>query len=144
MSAMVLDFLIGQQRSVGAVIGAHLNEQQWLKTITQRGIDPEQCAYVDISPKDENGSFRAPDHMDKIDAAVRQILRDGIHEFVILDSLDALAKNNNNRDVEKFIHRLVNHLKEHELKGIMLASSELDNDLLESIGHICDKRIDLV
>ncbi len=101
--------------------------------LREKEVIAKNCYFVD-SPAD----------LTEIGIALEPIIKDEVHQFLILDSLDTLTVYNNQESVIKFTHFLTGKLRMHDMSCVLLAIDEKsDEKLLHKLGQFCDKVITL-
>lgn len=125
------------QSMVKLLRGSNINERNvfFIDCITEYLREKEMivknCSFVD-----------SPANLTEIGIALDPILKDSIHNFVILDSLDLLTVYNSPDLVIKFTHFLTGKLRIHDMSGIFLiAKDKSDEKMLAEMGQFCDRII---
>jgi len=151
-SMQILNALISRYNG-GSYITVNMPYQSMTKLLKSNNINDRNIFFIDcitdyLREKEtisKNCYFvDSPADLTEIGIALDPILKDDIHQFLILDSLDTLVVYNDQESVVKFTHFLTGKLRIHDMSGILFALKEKsDEKMINELGQFCDKIINI-
>ncbi len=135
----------------GSYIAVNRPYKVMLELLKKSRISTEKISFIDCITEDlqEKGEgncyyIDSPSDLTEIGIALEPIFKREDHEFVMLDSLDALLVYNDAYTIIKFIHYLSNKARMHKHRLVILSLHEETNSrLINELSQFCDKVIDL-
>jgi archaellum biogenesis ATPase FlaH len=125
-----------------------------MKILEEKKIDTSKIFIIDgITPvgfgmkKIGNALFLgSPRSLTNISIAAHLAMKklDGSKTFLFLDSLSTLCLYNDNKNVSRFMHFLVNKMHDLNVSAALLSvEREIDEDMLSELSQFCDKLIEI-
>ncbi len=150
-TSMQLLSLLTKKYQGGGYITINQPYQSMVKLIKSNNINERNLFFIDCVTEylrekeviSKNCYFvDSPADLTEIGIALDPILKDSVHHFLMLDSLDILAIYNNPESVVKFAHFLTGKLRMHNMSGVLLALKEKsDEKIINELSQFCDKVI---
>src|SRR3989338_167970 len=105
----------------------------FLDCVSERGHDADNVVYLQ--------GFESLTHLS---LALEHIYKNSDMAFIFLDSIDALTIYHKTDYVLQFCRSLIERMREHEKKGIMIGLREdIDHHIIDELSLVCDKVIDM-
>ncbi|MFH1331795.1 MAG: hypothetical protein ABIH63_00740 [archaeon] len=152
VSIEVLNALTKKYRA-GSYITVNRPYKNMVKIMESKNINERNLFFIDCITdylREKEAIVRncyfvdSPTDLTEIGIALDPLLKDKIHQFLILDSVDTLKIYNNTESVIKFTHFLTGKLRIHDMSGIFLMVDEKsDEKFVHQLGQFCDKVIHL-
>jgi KaiC/GvpD/RAD55 family RecA-like ATPase len=120
------------------------------KTMETYNIDSNQVYFIDAISKTSTGQperidnviyVNAPKSLTEISFGLTELVNAKPSlSFLLLDSISTFLLYNDQRSVEKFVHMLVNMLRELDMDGVIVTlDREQDKGLIDQLSVFCDK-----
>ncbi len=103
----------------------------FIDCVSEKKIDKENCTFI--------GSAKS---LTNIAVALDPIYKSEKHEFIFLDSLDALSNYHKPEMIVRFGRDLINKIRQNSMCGIMIGLHEdTDKKIINELSIVCDKVI---
>jgi len=121
-----------------------------VQLLRDRQIDIRRLFFIDMITKGSGMKcegpncvfLESPSDLTELGIQLDAVFKQGLNEFVMLDSINALSIYNSHERLVRFVHFFANSVRMHDLKGVMIALPEdSDKDLLITVSQFCDKVI---
>lgn len=137
-SMQLLDVLTKRYKG-GGYITVNKPYQSMTKLLKNNNISERNVFFIDCVTaylREKNAISKncyfvdSPADLTEISIALDPILKDDVHQFLMVDSLDILKVYNNYESVIKFAHFLTGKLRMHDMSGVLLAVEEKSEEKL--------------
>lgn len=135
----------------GAYVSINRSYDNLIKLMKEKRINPEKVFFIDcVSEKSKAENIKncvfigSAESLTNIALALNPIYKSKEHEFIFLDSFNALSNYHKPEMIVRFGRDLIKKVRENQMVGIMIGLSEdTDRKIIDEIAAVCDKIIDL-
>lgn len=149
-SMKMLDTMINRYKN-GSYVTINKPYQSMVKILESNNISDRNVFFIDCITQylrekeaiSRNCRFvDSPSNLTEVGIILDPIIKDDIHKFLIIDSLDTMTVYNELETVIKFAHYITGKLRFHDMSGVLLAVKEKsDERFISELGQFCDKVI---
>jgi KaiC/GvpD/RAD55 family RecA-like ATPase len=145
----LIDFVINKLGTSGVYVTLNRSYSNLGSALKSHKINPEKLLFIDCitkrEPKVHNSIFlKTPQSLTSIGVALEQVYKKKGLSVIFFDSLDSLALYHDQKVVARFARSLVEKLREHGKRGILIGlQEETDKKLVDELSVICDTVIEL-
>ncbi len=145
----IIKILVKKNKMDGAYLSMNSPYKVVSKLMKTKGVNPDNLLFVDcVTAKEQKADncvfLRSLESLTHIGICLEPIYKIKQHEFVLLDSLNALSVYHSEKTVIRFARFLIEKMREHDLVGvIVLLDDKTDKGLIGELAPLCDSVIDL-
>jgi hypothetical protein len=145
----ILKILIKKNKMEGAYLSMNSPYKVVSSLMRKNGLNPDKLLFIDcVTAKDQKVDncifLRSLESLTHIGICLEPIYKIKQHEFIFLDSLNALSVYHGEKTVIRFVRFLIERMREHDLVGVVVALEEkTDKGLIGELAPLCDNIIDL-
>lgn len=145
----ILKILIKKNKMDGAYLSMNSPYKVVSGLMMKNKINPDNLLFIDcVTAKEQNVHncvfLRSLESLTHIGICLEPIYKIKQHEFIFLDSLNALSVYHGEKTVIRFVRFLIERMREHDLVGVIVAlDDKTDREIIGELAPLCDKVIDL-
>jgi hypothetical protein len=145
----ILKVLTKKNKMEGAYVAMNSPYKVVNNLMKKNALKPDKLLFVDcVTAKDQKVDncifLRSLESLTHIGICLEPIYKIKKHEFIFLDSLNALSAYHGEKTIIRFVRFLIERMREHDLVGVIVALEEkTDKGIIGELAPLCDKVIDL-
>lgn len=145
----ILKVLVHEYDHCGAYVSLNQPYHALTRDLNSSNIDSKKIFFIDcVSEQGKDADnviyLQGFESLTHLSISLEHIYRNTGMAFVFIDSIDALTVYHKADNVIQFCRSLVERMREHEKKGIMIGLREdIDHRVIDELSLVCDKVIDL-